>query len=284
MKLCNWLQCFLAVSLNALGAFALIELPELSANPSKEEWLELARMGGGYIPIPEGLKQYIQPSVDYANLVPLHKNKEELKQQHEMIYLSKPRWSFFPEETQKLLHGMSALSIEILRELLNALELDPSLFAQVTGGLTDDKGINDAKILYYNPAKPGPGISKHKDIRFITLLFFNQPGLQGIIGEEVFDIAPREGYFVVNIGVFLEALFNDETRVTALIHQVRHLDVPRISIASLNQGNLTQNGFYQLEDGQPVWRGKEDMERFLVKDVDRLFLLPEQQIFSSIGQ
>jgi isopenicillin N synthase-like dioxygenase len=241
------------------------KLPILSESMSPKDWKNFAKIGGGYYPIPEGLKQYLKTTLNLANsLNASYKGKPgyscEEKQQVEILYFEKKDWENYPEDTRALAQGMSEIAVIILLNLLQALGINTDLYTQITGGLSDCKGQNFFKVAHYDSTKNYPGIPWHKDIRWITVLFINQEGLQGNINGKIVDIRPLEGYFFVNLGVFFEAFINDHEKLNALVHQVQQVSKDRVSFGLFSQGDYPEKGFYQLNGDAIAWKDPEEMK------------------------
>lgn len=172
--------------------------------------------------------------------------------------------------------------MSILVNILEALGVDKNLFSQITGGLSDAKGKHFLKVAYYDAAKPCPGLPWHKDIRWVTVLFINQEGLEGKIGNEVVPVNPLEGHFVINLGVFFEAFINDKEKLNAFIHQVKQqVKKDRVSFGVFAEGNYPTKGFYQQFNETVVWKSTEEMKAFLLEDKQQTFSSGPHQIFSS---
>jgi len=68
-------------------------------------------------------------------------------------------------------------------------------------------------------------------------LFINQEGLQGRVNEEIFAVDPKDGYFLINLGVFFEAFIKDPHKLYAFEHQVEQVKKGRVSfgVASIQE-------------------------------------------------
>lgn len=257
-------------------------LPVMSSTPKKCEWQEFARMGGGYVPIPENLEPYLNDALAYAERLPEQKNAqgyaEEPALQLTMIMLNQSQWFNFPKSVRLLFEGMGTLSVQILNDVLHALDIPADDFYTITGGLSKNEGVHDGKVLYYAQEREGPSIVAHKDIRFVTVLFTKQRGLRGKLGLKDFPIDPKDGYFFVNLGVFLEALIDDPTCVTALIHYVPRLDYNRTALGVFSRGARSSEEFYQYHDNIARRYSIDHIERFKVKDPGNHFVNPQHQL------
>lgn len=265
---------------------AVDSLPVLSESMDQNDWKHFAKIGCGYYPIPEELKKYISPTLDLANSLNVsckdqYGYSSEAKQQFEMLFLEKKDWSHYPKETSVLAQGMSEVAVSILLNVLQALEINPELYPKITGGLSNFEGKNFFKIVHYDATKNLPGILWHKDIRWVTVLFINQEGLQGKVDGKVIDIGPLEGYFVVNLGVFFEAFINDQEKLKAFEHQVQQVKKDRVSFGIFCAGDYPEKGFYQLNGEELSWKNPEEMKAFLVEDKSQSFMASPNIIFAN---
>lgn len=260
-------------------------LPFIAESMPLSEWKNFARIGCGYYPIPEHLKSLLPKTLQLAqSLNSSYEGKPgysaEKKQQIETLFLEQKDWSNYPEETAQLAKHMAEIGQSIVRNVLKALEVDPALHETLTGGLSCGYGKNFFKVARYDAAKNLPGFLWHKDIRFVTVLFINQEGLQGRIHNAIFDIKPLDGYFIINLGAFFEALFNDKTKLSALVHQVQQVTKNRVSFGAFCEGDFPNKGFYQLHDGDVTWMQPGDIQAFLIEDKDKAFATSAHTIFS----
>jgi isopenicillin N synthase-like dioxygenase len=253
-----------------------VSLPILSKSMTIEDWKNFAKVGGGYYPIPEELRKYFPKTLDLAQSLNASWKDQpgyfsEGKQQIEFLYWEKRDWDNYPPETKALAQGMNEVAVFILLNVLRALEIDPDLYPKVTGGLSALEGKSFFKIAHYDSVKNYPGIPWHKDIRWITVLFINQEGLQGNIDSIIFDVKPLEGYFVVNLGVFFEAFINNREKLNALVHQVTQVKNERVSFGVFCEGDYADKGFYQLNGLYLRWGNEQEMKTYLIEDKDKSF-------------
>lgn len=278
-------NCLLVVfSLISFSLMATDALPVISESMDQEAWRNFAKVGCGYYPIPEELKKYIPSTLDLANSLNAsckdqYGYSSEPKLQVEILLLEKKDWSHYPQETNALAQGMNEVAVSVLLNVLQALEINPELYPKVTGGLSNLEGKNFFKVAHYDATKDLPGFVWHKDIRWITVLFINQEGLQGKVDGKVIDVSPREGYFVVNLGVFFEAFINDQEKLTAFEHQVQQVSKDRVSFGIFCSGDYPEKGFYQLLGQDICWKNTEEMQRFLVEDKSQSFVVGPHKIF-----
>lgn len=280
MRFANYiLLVFSVFSFELMAVF-----PVLSESMDRMAWRNFAKVGCGYYPIPEELKKYLDSTVDLASSLNAsckdrYGYSSEAKQQVEILFLEKKDWNHYPQETSALAQGMNEIAVSVLLNVLQALEIEPELYSKITGGLSDLKGKNFFKIAHYDATKDLPGIPWHKDIRWVTVLFINQEGLQGKVDGKVIDVNPREGYFVVNLGVFFEALINDREILNALEHQVKQVSKDRVSFGIFCNGSYPEEGFYQLNGQDLCWKKPEEMKNFLIEDKSQSFTIAPHKIF-----
>lgn len=278
---------FLQLSSFAMNADdELQKLPILHEGMTKEEWQAFARIGGGYYPIPEHLKRYLSAMIQFANRVSSMKNDIAYhcddKHQIEYLYFEEKDWHKCTTEIRALSLGMREISISILISLLDVFDVERGLQSIITGGLSDNFGRHFLKVVHYDANKNFPGLPWHKDIRWITTLFINQPGLMGMVNGKEVPIMPLEGYFFIHLGVFFEAFINDTTQLNAFIHEVPQLrDIDRISFGVFTEGNYPVKGFYQKSEIGYVWKNADDMKAFLVEDKLQTFSSGPHNVFNS---
>jgi len=273
-------------SLLSFNLMAMDSLPFLSESMDKKDWRNFAKVGCGYYPIPEELKKYLASTVDLASTLNASWKDQygyscEAKQQVEILFLEKKDWNNYPQETLILAQGMNEIAVSVLLNVLQALEINPELYPKITGGLSNLEGKNFFKIAHYDATKDLPGIPWHKDIRWITVLFINQEGLQGKVDGKIIDVNPLEGYFVINLGVFFEAFINNPEILTAFEHQVVQVNKDRVSFGIFCSGNYPEEGFYQLNGQDLFWKNPKEMKCFLVEDKSKSFTIGPHKIFNN---
>ena len=243
-------------------------LPVLSESMDKKDWQHFAQVGCGYYPIPEELKSYLASTVDLARSLNASCMNQpgyvcQANQQAELLLLEKEDWNHYPPKTVALAEGMHEIAVSVLLHVLHALDIPPELYYTITGGLTDFEGINFFKIARYDATKNFPGFPWHKDVRWITVLFINQEGLQGKVKGQVIDVHPREGYFIINLGVFFEAFINDPDTLKAFEHHVQQVYTDRVSFGIFCSGDYPSQGFYQLNGDDVCWKHRQELIAFL---------------------
>src|SRR5579871_6953797 len=82
----------------------------------------------------------------------------EEKQQIEILYLERKDWAIYPEETATLAAEMSKIGQSIVLNVLKALQVDPNLYNEITGGLSDGQGKTYLKLAHYDATKDYVGL------------------------------------------------------------------------------------------------------------------------------
>lgn len=268
-----------------------IELPTVTEAMGPKDWLAFAHIGGGYVPIPAPLLAHIPKVKEF--LASFYRNADfkgpdyfiEPKLQQEYLLVMEENFARLPKEVKAFALGMKATGRFIVEQVLRSLAVNENIFHKATGGLTSDQGKCALKVAHYNPNKEGLGIQWHKDIRWVSVLFAYDEGLQAKIGDRELDAGPKDGYFFVNLGVFFEAFINDKSRGNALVHQVRHVNKDRSSMIALCEGNYEAPGFYQLKGSELYFEDDyKKINEYLVKDPKNLVSTAPQLIFSSVKQ
>jgi isopenicillin N synthase-like dioxygenase len=177
---------------------------------------------------------------------------------------------------------MAQLGRDIAVKILHAFDIDEAVIKTATGGLSENAGKISLKVAHYDESKDGLGIQWHKDLRWVTVLYAFDEGLEAKIGNQPINAAPKDGYFFVNLGVFFEAFINDINKLNALVHQVRHVEKSRSSFIVLCEGNYKEKGFYELINSTLHFEPDTDKIRArLIKDPEKLVSTAPQIIFSN---
>lgn len=172
----------------------------------------------------------------------------------------------FPPELQTLFDRMNALSATVLRFTLRAVGIPENQWDEVTDGAAFGRGTHWFVANHYDRAQGPRGCGRHKDTGFVTVLFTDQPGLQGWADGTWRPIASDAKHFVVNFGIGLEVLTRRlSTPVNALMHQVTPLNetgpATRVSFGAF-AGAPTGGVLYEYADG--VALPKHDVDTLLV--------------------
>ncbi|QYG08887.1 2OG-Fe(II) oxygenase family protein [Janthinobacterium sp. PAMC25594] len=177
--------------------------------------------------------------------------------QTEHILIDTPRREVeFPLAVNVACEQMYGYARMILGEILRIAGIDPTLWRDVTDGCIDGCGVQWFGVSHYRPERTQPGAPAHKDTGFITVLYFDQAGLEARIDGRWQDIAPVDGYFLVHFGGALEALTQQlPVQVHAPLHRVRQC-VPhsgredRFSFAAFLNPSADSNLYQVSADGR----------------------------------
>lgn len=259
-------------------------VPIINQSSEDAEWQAFARVGCAYFPIPEELKTYVPSTLQLASS--LNSSYEghagysrEKNQQIELLYFERKDWHYYPEKTARLADGMSRIAQFIVLKIAQSLEIDLQRLSIATGGLNEGKGKSYFKVMHYDSSKNFAGLPWHKDVRFVTVLYTNQKGLEGLVSGQELSIEPKDGYFLINLGVFFEALVNDSKKLNALVHQVRQVQEDRVSFGVFCEGCYPEKGFWQLKDNEIIWMEAQAMDSYLIKNKDASFSINPHRIF-----
>ena len=162
----------------------------------------------------------------------------------------------FPVLVNTMCERMDAIGRMILRTILSATPIPPSLWHQSTDQCSADGGVQWFAVSHYRPGIFAPGAPEHKDTGFVTVLFYEQPGLEAFISTDWYDVPPVPGHFLVNFGGALEALTARlPVCVRAVLHRVRQCGPStatkgdRFSFAAFLNPAATGEAFQVSHDG-----------------------------------
>jgi len=228
--------------------------PELVVTTiSQQEWenesseldqkmAEACRLGFFYLEIPQDCIQFIPAATQFSHSFYKDERTKNLKLpdfcgyndrpwQAESLFLEPKDWEeHLPHEVNRLAKSMNDLSLQISKKILGFCGFSEKDWSLVSGGLTEDKGWVHLSVNHYRPEKEGIGMEEHKDMGQVTVLFFNQEGLEVMHQKKWTSVPPKENHFLINFGQALEVLVNDRDRLVAVLHRVRHV-ADRISFA-----------------------------------------------------
>ena len=177
--------------------------------------------------------------------------------QTEHILIDGPRRrAEFPDPANAMCERMYAIGRIVLRTILSATCIRPTLWHRSTDQCSADGGVQWFAVSHYRPEKDAPGTPEHKDTGFVTVLYFEQPGLEAFIANEWYDVPPVPDHFLVNFGGALEALTARlPARVRAVLHRVRQCEPStatkgdRFSFAAFLNPAATGEAFQVSHDG-----------------------------------
>lgn len=177
--------------------------------------------------------------------------------QTEHILIDGPRRrTEFPGPANAMCERMCTIGRTVLRAILAATAVAPSLWDRCTDQCTSSGGVQWFAVNHYRAARQTPGAPEHKDTGFITVLYYEQPGLEAFIGGDWYDIPPLPGYFLINFGGALEVLTARlPIQVKAVLHRVRQcrpdsaMTGDRFSFAAFLNPAATGEAFQVSPDG-----------------------------------
>jgi len=177
--------------------------------------------------------------------------------QIEHILIDGPRRrTEFPDPANAMCERMYAIGRIVLRTILSATCIPPSLWHRSTDQCSSDGGVQWFAVSHYRPGKDAPGAPEHKDTGFVTVLYYEHPGLEAFIANDWYDLPPLSGHFLVNFGGALEALTARlPVRVRAVLHRVRQCREgtatkgDRFSFAAFLNPASTSEAFQVSHDG-----------------------------------
>lgn len=178
--------------------------------------------------------------------------------QTEHILIDGPRRrAEFPDPANAMCERMYAIGRIVLRTILSATCIPPSLWNRCTDQCSADGGMQWFAVSHYRPGRDAPGAPDHKDTGFVTVLYYEQPGLEVFIANDWYDVPPVSGHFLVNFGGALEALTARlPVRVRAVRHRVRQCGLStatkgdRFSFAAFLNPAATGEAFQVSHDGR----------------------------------
>lgn len=151
---------------------------------------------------------------------------------------------------------MDAIGRIVLRAILSAAGVPPPLWHESTNQCSANGGVQWFAVSHYRPGRNAPGAPEHKDTGFVTVLYYEQPGLEAFIDNDWYDVPPVPGHFLVNFGGALEALTARlPVRVKAVLHRVRQcrhstaMTGDRFSFAAFVNPTATSEVFQISRDG-----------------------------------
>lgn len=233
---------------------------------SQQKWTTALQHGICYIKIPDDYKKDLGIAQKFAETI--REREQELRQfqlgrffgyqvrpnTQAVAFLAKQKhWlQVYPSEVQRVASKMHNLTVQILCRALEHLSVPKTLWDQATGDATKGEGTTVLTFNHYqkdsnqeNPEQKVLGLTPHRDMGWLALLFADKQGLQAQIKNEWIDVPFEEGYFVCFIGKTFELLMNDRTKLSACYHRVTQVVETRIS-GGLFINNHKKSPIYQI--------------------------------------
>lgn len=195
--------------------------------------------------------------------------------QWENFFIASHNWQkCLPLEVQVLGNKLQDLGINILKNVLKKIKIPKKHWLKITGGLIAKKGFQLLAFNHFRAEKNMRGSKFHRDLGWVTVLRSTEPGLVGLIDDNLFAINPEEGFFIVNFGSTIEVLTEKlKTPVRANIHGVVKLlkvegKEDRISYVTFLDSNFEEN-IYKYVNNTPI--PVQTMKEFAIQEVGRTY-------------
>ena len=147
----------------------------------------------------------------------------------------------------------------VLREILATAQVAPTHWDRATDQCSADGGVEWFAASHYRAERAVDGAPAHKDTGFVTVLYFEQPGLEAWNDGEWVDVLPVAGHFIVNFGGALELLTKRlAVKVHAVLHRVRQcrrddkVAEDRFSFAAFLNPSPDSQAFQLTADGHQL--------------------------------
>lgn len=188
--------------------------------------------------------------------------------QTEHLLADRPqRVRHLPSEIVALCDALAAIGRDVLAAVLSRLDVPRLVWDRAVVGCLHGQAVEWMAVSHYRPERRQPGCPAHKDTGYVTVLYFDQEGLEAWREGAWRRIDPEPGYFLVNFGGALELLTRRlERPVEALLHRVaeRRPDAgaeDRFSFAAFV--NPSASGMLCELDGQRTPLPVQSVEDFL---------------------
>lgn len=126
--------------------------------------------------------------------------------------------------------------LPLMKTIFNKLKISETQFHEAT------KNPNCSLVFQSCPSigekKDAIRLNAHKDFGLLTVLFFEEPGLEVYYQNNWYPIPPQEGYVVVNLGNALEVMLGK--RCHSALHRVTNATDNRISMVYFYNPNYQQ--------------------------------------------
>lgn len=228
----------------------------------RNKLVKAARQGFFYLEIPDNCRELIPAAIEFGNEFYKDEsivnrphigwtgyNKNE-NQQREALFVEESEWkNWYPEKVTTLAARMRALSLEILKNILEAVEIPEEKWGIATGDATEGKGLCHFSFNHYRSHEDKIGCLPHRDLGGLTFLFFVKGGLEAVIDGEWVPVPPKKDYFVINISKALETFVNNKDKLNAAWHRVIKVNEDRVSFGLFSDHALNNPVCKQEEDG-----------------------------------
>lgn len=188
--------------------------------------------------------------------------------QTEHLLLDRPqRLMHLPSDVVAACDALAEIGRAVLAAVLSGLDVPPDVWDRAVVGCLHGRAVEWMAVSHYRPERRQLGCPAHKDTGYVTVLYFDQEGLEAWRDGAWRRIDPEPGYFLVNFGGALELLTRRlERPVEALLHRVaeRRPDPrteDRVSFAAFV--NPPASGMLCELDGRRVPKPVQSVEDFL---------------------
>ncbi|WP_372424370.1 2OG-Fe(II) oxygenase family protein [Salinarimonas chemoclinalis] len=188
--------------------------------------------------------------------------------QTEHLLLDRPqRLRHLPADVVGLCDALAAIGRDVLAAVLSRLDVPREVRDRAVVGCLHGRAVEWMAVSHYRPERRQLGCPPHKDTGYVTVLYFDQEGLEARRDGAWRRIDPEPGYFLVNFGGALELLTRRlERPVEALLHRVaeRRPDPgaeDRFSFAAFV--NPAASGMLCELDGRRIPQPVQSVEDFL---------------------
>jgi len=238
--------------------FKTLTLDELRSSDERvsAKFKEMLQDGFFYLEMPASCKERISEGIAFANSFYLSEEVKNIKLtgfggyhdrqkdgiQVESHFAGRTDWSFLIENKiytphlVDLAREMNQLGIEVLRKSLELLEIPQVKWDELTGALASDDGAHHFSFNHYRKELAVPGLSAHRDLGYITVLYTNKMGLEGMVNENWQDVPPLTDHFIINFGQSMQILTERDGTVNAIEHRVRMVTEDRIAFGIFLDG------------------------------------------------
>lgn len=228
----------------------------------RSKLVKAARQGFFYLEIPQNCRELIPSANEFGNKFYRDEsivnrphigwtgyNKNE-NQQREALFVEQSEWkNWYPNEVVTLAERMRTVSLELMKNILKAVEIPKEKWSIATGEAIEGKGSSHFSFNHYRSHEDKIGCLPHRDFGLLTFLFFEKGGLEAIVDGEWVAVAPKKGYFVINISKAFETYVNNPAKVKAAWHRVIKVNEDRISFGLFSDHSLDRPVYRQETDG-----------------------------------
>jgi isopenicillin N synthase-like dioxygenase len=119
---------------------------------------------------------------------------------------------------------MRDLALNVLRGVLQKLDLPPDIWDEATGRAVSGAGTYHLTFNHFRSDLRARGLNVHKDSGWVTVLRSIEPGLEVLRGDRWLPITPIPDHFIINFGCAMEILTRrTQTPVAAVAHRVHEV-------------------------------------------------------------